>query len=65
MRRVYHHYLNCNNRLCNYEVDVIITLLYVHQGSILAVTRLPNASENSGGWVKTLPSVVRRASHSK
>ena len=32
------------------------------QGSTLAVARSPNASENGGGRVKTLPSVARRAS---
>ena len=32
------------------------------QGASLAVARSPNASENSGGRVKTLPFVVRRAS---
>ena len=40
--------------------------MYLHQtfiqGSILAVARSPNACENAGGWVKTLPSVARRAS---
>ena len=34
----------------------------VSQGSTLAVARSPNASENGGGRVKTLPSVARRAS---
>ena len=34
----------------------------VMQGSTLAVARSPNASENGGGRVKTLPSVARRTS---
>ena len=46
----------------NHRKQITINRIAKSQGSTLAVARSPNASENGGGRVKTLPSVARRAS---